>query len=274
MPRSLILTVLLLLTAVASLPAQNRTRDSGFGRQDWCEQDSGDRRRASHCEIREETLPGQASLDVDARTNGGIRVRGWDSRDTHLRARISASARTESRARDIVDAVRIVTEGGRIRPEGPSLDGNEYWSVSFELQVPRDARLRLDARNGGIAIEDFRGSADFRTTNGGISVVDVSGDIRGETTNGGVSVDLSGRRWEGAGLDLETRNGGVRMTIPDDYSAELETGTVNGGLRIDFPITVQGNLRDFSRRISTRLGSGGARIRAVTTNGGVTITRR
>jgi hypothetical protein len=46
---------------------------------------------------------------------------------------------------------------------------------------------------------------------------------------------------------------------------------VNGGMDINFPITVQGNI---GRRLTTQLGNGGASIRAITTNGGVTIRRR
>ena len=52
------------------------------------------------------------------------------------------------------------------------------------------------------------------------------------------------------------------------YSAHLETGTVNGGVDIDFPVTVQGKI---GRRITTDLGKGGATIRLITTNGGVDI---
>jgi hypothetical protein len=51
----------------------------------------------------------------------------------------------------------------------------------------------------------------------------------------------------------------------------LETGTTNGRINVEFPITVQGTI---GRRIETTLGSGGARLRAVTTNGGVTISRK
>jgi hypothetical protein len=58
--------------------------------------------------------------------------------------------------------------------------------------------------------------------------------------------------------------------VPTGYSAHLETGTTNGSLRFDFPITVQGQL---NRRLSVDLGDGGPTIRVVTTNGGVTIKR-
>jgi len=273
MTRVMIVTILLAAGTV-SLPGQDR---SSFGRSesDWCRDSVWDRdREPRHCVVREQTLSGASALAVDASANGGIRVRGWDRSDTRLRVRVDASARSDRRAREIADAIRIETAGGRIRADGPDTGGNEYWHVSFELEVPRDANLQLDTRNGGIAIEDFRGSARFHAVNGGISLVDVSGDLRGDTRNGGINVQLSGTRWDGAGLDVESRNGGVRMSIPASYNAELEIGTVNGGVKIDFPITVQGDLRRLPRNISTRLGSGGPRIRAVTTNGGVVVSRR
>ena len=83
-------------------------------------------------------------------------------------------------------------------------------------------------------------------------------------------VELTGRTWEGDGVELRTTNGGVQIRVPDDYSAELETGTVNGGLDLEFPITVQGRLR---RTLRTTLGEGGPLIRVMTTNGGVSIER-
>src|SRR5207248_1580423 len=140
--------------------------------------------RASHCEAREATIGGANPLDIDAGRNGGISVRG----------------------------------------EGPSTSGDEQWSVSFELQVPRTATLTLTTQNGGISIADFRGTAKFTARNGGVSLNNVGGDLRGETTNGGVTIDLRGDHWDGAGLDVETHNGGIRMTMPANYSAQLETG--------------------------------------------------
>jgi Putative adhesin len=227
--------------------------------------------RASHCEVREATIGGANPLDIDAGRNGGIRVRGWDRGDVLVRSIIRTSADTDADARRIASAVRIDTSGTSVHAEGPSLSGDEHWSVSFELQVPRTAMLSLTTQNGGISIADFQGTAKFTAQNGGVSLINVGGDLRGETTNGGVTIDLRGDHWNGAGLDVETRNGGIRMTMPANYSAQLETGTTNGRINVDFPITVQGSL---GRSLTTTLGAGGARIRAITTNGGVTIRRQ
>jgi hypothetical protein len=275
MLRAICVTTVLVTATTAALLGQGRDRDRTFGRTAamTCDEVRRDDRgnRAFGCEIREETLSG-STLDVDASPNGSIRVRGWDRGETLVRARIVTYARS---TRSLASEVRVTTSGGRIRADGPRNDRDESWSVSFDLQVPRDAQLTLNALNGGISIYDFRGSARFQTRNGGVSLSQVGGDIRGDTVNGGVNVDLIGDRWEGAGLDVETRNGGVRMFVPANYSAQLETGTVNGGLNIDFPVTVQGLITGRrNRQISTTLGSGGPTIRAVTTNGGVTISRR
>ena len=47
--------------------------------------------------------------------------------------------------------------------------------------------------------------------------------------------------------------------------------TVNGRVNVEFPVTVQGAI---DRQLSINLGSGGALVRAVTTNGGVSIKRK
>ena len=273
MLRAISVTTVLVAATAAALIGQVRDRDFGRTADFSCDDIRSDRREVA-CDIREETLSG-STLDVDASPNGGIRVRGWDRGDTLVRARVVAYAGSRDAARSLASEVRVTTSGGRVRAEGPDNGRNENWSVSFDLQVPRDARLTLNTVNGGISIYDFRGEARFQARNGGVSLAEVSGDIRGETVNGALNVELSGDRWDGAGLDVETRNGGVRMSLPENYSAQLETGTVNGALRIDFPVTVQGLITGRSnRRIVTTLGSGGPRIRAITTNGGVTVSRR
>jgi hypothetical protein len=250
--------------------AQSRDRVASRNGGSDCD-NQGDRDRATHCETREDTIGGANPVDIDASPNGGIRIHGWDRGDVLVRSRIMASADTDAEARQIVSGIRIETAGGAIRAVGPDRSRDANWSVSFDVEVPRNAVLTLTTKNGGISIGDFGGSAKFHTTNGGITLANVGGDIRGETTNGGVTVDLIGDHWDGQGLDVETRNGGIRMTMPDHYSAALETSTTHGRISIDFPITVQGRI---GRELTTTLGAGGARVRAVTTNGGVSIRRK
>lgn len=239
-------------------------------RQDACTTRQG-RDRVSLCRETEMTVPAPGGrVVVNARPNGGITVTGAERRDIRIVARIQAHARRESDAREILDAVQVHTDG-EIRATGPRSGDNEGWSVSFTLEVPPTSDLHLSSTNGGISVEGVQGDMELATMNGGLTLAAVAGNVRGRTTNGGVTVSLEGSTWQGSGLDLQTTNGGVRLRVPERYNARLETGTVNGGLSFDFPVTVQGRM---TRRLTTDLGSGGAPIRVVTTNGGVTVQRK
>jgi hypothetical protein len=275
MARTVWTTLLVLATAATvGLPAQ-RGRDRGFGlsQEEWCR----DARRSDVCEVREETLSSVKIVDVDARGNGGVAIRGWDRPDVHVRARVLVYADSDAEAKQIASEIRLVTTGGRIRAEGPSRDRNWWrdrgWSVAFDLEVPRSAELTVGATNGGVSVRDVRGRMDLRTVNGGISLEDVSGDIRGETTNGGVDVRMTADKWDGPYLEVRTVNGGITLALPSNLSAELDARAVNGGISVDFPVTVSG-LISSRRELRGTIGSGGPRIRASATNGGITITRR
>jgi DUF4097 and DUF4098 domain-containing protein YvlB len=224
------------------------------------------------CDVREYTLPA-GPLTVDAGRNGGIRVEAWDRNEILIRAVVTANARREEDARQLSSAVQVEAGSGRVSSRGPSTSGREWWSVSYRINVPRQSDLELSASNGGISIAGVHGTIRFDTTNGGVNLRDLGGDVRGETRNGGLTVTLDGDRWDGAGLDVQTSNGGVNLAIPDGYNAELTTRTVNGGFRSEIPMTVQGELSP-RRGIQTTLGSGGAPVSVRTTNGGLRINRR
>lgn len=252
------------LTALLVAPgaiAQERTE---------CDDNWGWRGPNAHvCEVRQLTMPAGGALSVDAGQNGSIRVTGESRRDVQVRATIHAWAYDEAEAERIASAVNVRSDGV-LRAEGPDQRGRAGWSVNYEVLTPRDIDLDLETHNGSIAIARVRGELAFEARNGSIELDGVAGNVRGRTTNGGIEAELTGDTWQGTGLDLETTNGGVRLRIPENYSARLETGTVNGGIDIDFPVTVQGRL---GREFSTTLGGGGPLVRAETTNGQVRISR-
>jgi DUF4097 and DUF4098 domain-containing protein YvlB len=221
------------------------------------------------CEVRDLTVPAGGKLSVDAGANGSIRVAGENRRDVQVRATVHAWASDDAEAQRIASAVNVRSDGV-LRAEGPEQRGRSGWNVNYEVTTPRDIDLDLETHNGSIAVARVRGDLAFKAQNGSLDLDGVAGNVRGRTTNGGVQAELTGDTWEGTGLDLETTNGAVRLRVPEDYSARLETGTVNGGIDIDFPVTVTGRI---GREFSTTLGDGGPLVRAETTNGQVRISR-
>lgn len=263
-----------LILALFGLLAPQAARGQDEDRaQNWLQncRYRGNYDRAHFCELRNFTLRPGAKISVDGHENGGVAFYGWDRNEVKVIAMIQTNADEDSQAEALAKQIRINTDGGRISAEGPSSLSRRWWSVSYEIYVPRRSNLEAVTRNGGVSAADVEGELDLHASNGGIHIDNVGGDVHGETTNGGVSALLSGTSWRGKGLDLQTTNGGVNVRIPRGYNARLETGTTNGGMRVDFPITVQGMI---GRRIQTQLGSGGPLVRVMTTNGGVRISER
>ena len=150
--------------------------------------------------------------------------------------------RSESEARALASQVKIAEGPGKIEPNGPSEDHSHHWNVSYEVWMPGASNLETEAHNGSIGIDGVHGEIRFNTVNGSVHLSKVGGDVDGSTTNGSVNIDLAGNSWSGKGLRAETTNGTVRMNIPANYSAKVETSTVNGRVHVDFPITVSGEI--------------------------------
>lgn len=261
------LSVICLLVSTASAqkqePRPSLSCDSeGVSPNEW---------RSQHCEVKEQTIAATGAINVDGMENGGISVKGWGRNETLVRYKIKTQASTQAEADNIASQIRIATAGGQIRAEGPDQRNGASWSVSYEVLVPHRSDVSLRTHNGGISIYDVSGRITFEAQNGGVSLKRLGGSVSGETTNGGLSVELTGANWEGEGLDVKTTNGGLSVSVPNNYSAHLQTGTVNGHLSVSPSIA---EVTRETKRLALNLGAGGTNLRIFTTNGGVSIKRR
>jgi DUF4097 and DUF4098 domain-containing protein YvlB len=260
--------------AVAAQDKSDKKIEKKSGSSLQCRDSNDYDRSYGHCEIKEQPVPAGGLITVDGRQNGGISIKGWERNELLVRAKIETRAPTQAEADSLAQQVRIETAGLNIHAEGPESRDKYQWYVSYEIFVPRRSDLSLTANNGGISVNDVAGKINFKTMNGGVSLRGVGGAVEGSTMNGGVSVELAGASWQGEMLNVSTTNGGVNLTMPENYSAHIETRTVNGNVASEFPLNVP--LTDRGRlpkEISVDLGSGGPTIRAVTTNGGVHLGR-
>ncbi|HEY4360611.1 MAG TPA: DUF4097 family beta strand repeat-containing protein [Bryobacteraceae bacterium] len=262
----------LLLAALALVPvahAQMRdNRDQSLSCSEW-----GGGRQAHHCDIREQTIATAGHLNVDAGINGGVTVKGWLRNDVLVRSRIDAWADSDAAARALAGQVTVNAASGQVSARGPNPNSNirEGWSVSYEIFVPQTSDLKLTAHNGAVSISDVRGRLEFGTQNGAVHLARIAGDVNGATVNGALRVELAGAAWEGRQLDARTTNGAVTVSVPQAYSAHLQTETVNGAVKSEFPVTVSGRIR--RQNLDMNLGSGGALIHVGTVNGAVHLQR-
>ena len=249
-------TLLCLVAGQLLTAAENCTADH------W-----GSHNQPTVAESREQHVSAAADTTINPGANGGIGIHGWDHQDVLVRACIHASASTEADANALLKEVKIVRGPGDLEPDGPSNSSSRHWEVSYEIWMPNRSNLQAHTVNGGLTVESIEGLVRFHTQNGGVNLINVSGDVDGSTQNGGLTVRLNGPSWRGVGLRAETQNGGVNVTVPEGYSAQVEASTVNGGMHVNFPVQINGKSLTFN------LGSGGPPIRLKTTNGGVHITK-
>jgi hypothetical protein len=265
------LAILAPIALLSSAPAAAQQTD-----QQWlaeCERQAERSDRAVYCEVRSSTIPlAAAGLVVDAGPNGGVIVRGGNVRVAEVSARLQVHAESAAAAAALARQVRVVGGTGSLHSEGPERSSGESWSVTYYVTVPHRTNLDLATVNGPASVADVSGRIRVETRNGPLRLEHLAGDVHARTRNGPLTVVLDGRQWDGAGLDAETVNGPVRLTVPDDYSATLELGTERGPMNVDFamPVTVVGNLRG---TFTTMVGEGGTRVRVVTSNGPFSVRR-
>ena len=250
--------------ALGPLPASADLCDE----TEWSRTSFGDRGKTvrDYRSMREEAP--QGVWRIDAGENGSVQLSDWERDEVLICAEVAAWSPDRVRAEKLLRSIHVETDGGRLRAAGPAQSKSARWAVSFRIFAPRSTDLDVEALNGGVSVEGIRGRMTLRTENGPLRIIGAGGDIRGRTSNGPLAVTLAGSRWDGRGLDVETTNGPVQLSIPRRYSAELTTGTENGPMAGHY---VGASRRGRSRHVTTVLGSGGAPIRVVTTNGPVVV---
>lgn len=273
----LVLPLIALTLAVAPTLQAQKHRDPAADTTEWLDDcRDGDHgwngdERFRDCEVRRVAIAApRGHVSIDAGENGGISVMGGASDSMIVIAKIATTARSSEEAIAIAKEIQLEVTPTTVRASGPSIEGRRHWYVSFDVVVPRGADISATTHNGGVYLQGLNGKVEASAVNGPLSVYDMAGDVSGRTQNGPINAELRGKTWEGTGLDLQTTNGPVVLDIASGYNAHLVTGTVNGPMRIDFPVTVQGQV---TKRFSVDLGSGGPTVRAVTTNGPVVLRR-
>lgn len=257
-----------ILTAAAvsfTVAAQNPETKLTCSEHSW-----NHHRLATHCEIKEQTMPASGgAIDIAPGENGGISVQGWDRADVLVRARIRTAAPTDAEARALTPQIRFASGSASLHAQGPVTDSDHEWSLDYEIFAPHNSDLTMTAENGGIHVANVRGKVQFHTVNGGVHLDQVNGDVKGETTNGGIHIAMAGARWEGRGMDIKTTNGGITLVASPQFSAHVEVSTENGGISRDGASLVHANS---GRSMAFDMGAGGPTIHLETTNGGVKIS--
>jgi len=177
-----------------------------------------------------------STLRIQAPTNGGVYVEGWDRSEYAVRACLGAAGDSATDARALLDQLSLSVRDGQVTVTGP---GNGQWIGYLLVQAPNGASLDLSAMNGPISLNAITATVEARTTNGPISFSDVDGQVRAraqngpigisgskgnfhvETQNGPIAVDLEGSTWESGELEATAQNGPLSLSLPEGYQSSV-----------------------------------------------------
>jgi hypothetical protein len=201
------------------------------------------------------TVAGPVDLNILSRS-GRIDVRAGGASTVRIVGRIRAHGSSymigagytpEEQVKSLESSPPVVRSGNTISVgdiRDPLL--GDHVSISYEVTVPADTRLRTSSRSGEQTIEMIRGPVVASSRSGAIQVERVAGDV-----------------------EIETRSGAVAVQLPSDGGATLDVETRSGA--IDTHLTNQTARRHARRHVEGILGPGGRRLEVRTRSGSVLV---
>ena len=115
----------------------------------------------------------------------------------------------------------------------------------------------------------LRADAAVSTVNGSVRV-ETTGFAEARTVNGSIDAVMGRADWSEE-ADFRTVNGGITLTFPGTLNAEVRAQTVNGDIESDWPVTVRG--RFGPKRVTGTIGTGGRTLHLETVNGDIRLRK-
>jgi DUF4097 and DUF4098 domain-containing protein YvlB len=206
--------------------------------------------------------------------NGAVHVSTWD------RNEVKVDAVKYAHSKDRLDEAKIEVDSNKdhlsIRTKYKDHDlsfnsgsHNNPASVEYTLTVPRMARLdEIKLINGSLDVTGVGGEVRASCINGRLEAHDLAGTARLSTINGRLEARFA--QISRSGVELNSVNGSVDLTIPSDAKAEVEASTLSGGISNDFGLHVN-RQQWVGHNLRGELGSGGPHIKLENVNGRIEI---
>jgi len=142
--------------------------------------------------------------------------------------------------------------------------------IDFVILIPKGVNVSASSVNGNVSIAGATENVSATTVNGGIAVESGRGRLNATTVSGGIAATVETAPQS---MDFTSVNGEILIEMAKSIGADLDVTTVNGRVKTDYDIVVNGGW--FGNRISGHVGpSGGTRMHITTVNGGVELRKR
>ena len=248
---------------------------------------SFDNRRASvETEERSFTKAEASTLRIQAESNGGLQVAGWDQ--DNYGVTLCKAADPDRNADKVLSQIHLTFQNGELGVAGPP--SHDRWTAHLLVKAPKGASLDLEMNNGPLDLYHVDGTMQVHAHNGPVSVVGCTGDVnlstqngpvtlegnsgklRVDAQNGPVKVSLSGKSWSGSGIEARAGNGPLTLEIPSGYqSGVLVESEGHSPFQCHASVCSEGRKNWEDDRKSIEFGSGPTVVHLSTVNGPVSV---
>ena len=128
--------------------------------------------------------------------------------------------------------------------------------------------LEAETSGGSIHVSEVSGDVDVETSGGSIRIRDVDGNVEAQTSGGSISVRFTGSP---AG-ELETSGGSIDVQFSGDAGVDLEARTSGGRVTIDEEFSITGRVE--RGEVEAKLNGGGEELNLQTSGGNIRVRIR
>jgi hypothetical protein len=223
-----------------------------------------------------------ATLRIEAETNGGLQVEGWDQ--DNYSVTLCKAAEVEGD----LGQIHLTFQNGLLGVTGPS--SHEQWAAHLLIKAPKSASLDLQvnngpvglyhvdgnikahAKNGPVTVSGCSGDLDLDMQNGPVTLEGNSGRLRIDAQNGPMNITLGGTAWSGSGMEAHGNNGPLTVHVPSGYQSGVRVESEgNGPVSCRASVCSEGRKNWDEEHKSIEFGSGPTVIRLSTVNGPVSV---
>lgn len=201
---------------------------------------------------------------------GKITVTGADVSECNATAVITARAETAEDAQKLAEEVSIKPEpaGDKlyIRVEAPDSKPKCSINIEFNITVPKQTALQLEADVGEINIDNITNAIKAETDVGAVHCKEIAGNIDIQTDVGEVTVLYSETAPGACNANVKTDIGKIDFTAPPNLSAQVDLVANLGSIETSLPLTVKGKM---NQKTSGTIGKGEGRVTLKTNIGSI-----
>ncbi len=222
--------------------------------------------------------------------SGNVVVNGYDGQA------VVVTATKQGRDRDRVN-IEDRSTGNTIdvRVDYPDRCNNCDVEIQFDVKVPRNIAYKFNSFSsvsgdvsvtgvtgeltaktvsGETTVNNVNGSVNATSVSGNVHVGKVEGTVSAKSTSGEVEVEILSLEGSAGSMEFSSVSGDVRVKLPGNLDANVQLSTMSGGLKTDFPLTIEESKYGTGRKANGKIGNGSRNLKISTISGDVSLLRQ